>query len=66
MSNEGIGFGAFVALLVALIAYAAWASWAERADWVDQCVADGNKPYECEERYDRAHPPAPVTNVHTH
>jgi hypothetical protein len=48
--------------LAVIIVLSVWA----RLDWVDQCVADGHQRYECEERYDRAHPPAPQVNVHHH
>ncbi len=51
-----------VAFAIAFITIAIWA----RLDWVDQCVADGHQRYECEERYDRAYPPAPQVTVHSH
>lgn len=27
----------------------------DRRTWIEQCIADGRKRYECEERYDAAH-----------
>lgn len=49
---------------IAIVIGIAAIGYAERADWVDACVADGQKHYECEERYDIAHPPAHT--IHTH
>lgn len=53
--------GLFIAAVVLLWLVSSW----ERQDWLDKCVADGNKAYECEERYSAAHPPAPQVHVHT-
>ncbi len=54
-----LALGAVFVLVIIVLSY-----WA-RLDWIDQCTADGHQRYECEERYDRAHPPSPVI-VHSH
>ncbi len=57
MSDQKIGlcFGAFFLALVSLIIWVASEGVSEQRAWIESCVADGNKRYECEERYARAH-----------
>ncbi len=60
-----VTLGALVAMgvLWCLIHFASAEIGARRA-WIEACVEDGNKRYQCEERWELAHPPRPSVTVH--
>ncbi len=47
-----------VLLCVAAVCAIVVQSCSEAERWIDECTRDGNRRYQCEERWRRANPPA--------
>lgn len=53
----------FLIAVTVCFSVCAYASVQERREWTRQCVQSGNSEWECDERWDRAHPPPAVVPV---
>lgn len=60
-----LGLGALVAVgVVWCLINFVQAESARRQNWIQRCIADGNKDYECEERWKLANPDPKQVVVH--